>query len=562
MERIKILLVDDDGESRGLFQQELEVEFERLGIPVDFGNSRSASTALRKLKNTADRHESIDVAFIDLCLTADSADPDGVRVLRDMAEYHKDAYVLLYTGLDRENPGFTHEYQDLANLVIRKWDIRENSKWSWRSIAEDIKVHLTNVGRLNAGPTTYNEEDVGIMSVLEEVGHDAPLSERHEVGARILRLLALQCLDGLVNRGRDLEIEFLASGRSGANVCRLVFSGASEPRQSFVLKFSFDQGALKRELEKNRDAVGVLGQSPLMAIVGKLGSHKSGYHAITANFVANASNNAMPLRKWLTDMATAEQATRMAKEVLAELLEPLFHPNGFPRVSVDDWITLRSGKRLRTLAAIERYGSALSDSRAGDLPDSVELMGRLSAFVHGSREIAGAPSVLADVVQVRSFGDLHSNNILVQLGVNPRPVLIDASLYGQDHWSADHVRLLVDLLLRVRNSGVESMLWPPVTDADEQVVLLCRQCQSPESLEEPRGGATDAFIAQAVRQLTSSTHRDALGIPSTAWHWEWHVALARELLRQATYEDLTPPRACMGLVLADRHLRIASGLPR
>jgi hypothetical protein len=92
--------------------------------------------------------------------------------------------------------------------------------------------------------------------------------------------------------------------------------------------------------------------------------------------------------------------------------------------------------------------------------------------------------------------------------------------------------------------------------------LLCHECPSPESVEEPGNGATGAFIAQAAQQLTSSTHRDALGISPTAWHWQWHVALARELLRHATHEDLTPPRACMGLVLADQHLRIASGLPQ
>lgn len=563
MERIKILLVDDEEENAGLFEEEFTIEFERLGIFADFVHGAdSAISALRAIKEMADRQELIDAVFVDLCLTNNSSDPNGARVLDAMAEHYRDAYILLYTGLDRENPGFADKYRDQASLAIARWDIKQSSYWSWRTIAEDIKAHLINVGRLNARPATYDEEDVGIMSVLEEVGDDAFPAKRHEVGARILRLLALECLDGIVNPDRDLKIEFLAAGRSGANVCRLIFGGAREPRQSFVLKFGFDQGALKRELEKNRDAVKVLGQLPLMATVGKLASHKSGYHAITANFAANASSNAIPLREWLTGVATSEQATRMAEEVLNELLEPLFSRDGVPEMSVDDWITLRPGRRLRTLAAIERYGHVLSDSRTYGLPGSDELIERLSAFVRGDREIAGTPSALVNVVRVRSFGDLHSNNILVQLGVNPRPVLIDASLYGEDHWSADHARLLIDLLLRVRNSGVESLLWPPVTDADEQVVLLCHECPSPESVEEPGDGATGAFIAQAVRQLTSSTHRDALGISSTAWHWQWHVALARELLRHATHEDLTPPRACMGLVLADQHLRIASGLPQ
>lgn len=565
MEHIKVLIVDDEEGNASLFEDEFRTEFRHLGIDAEFPKAKSANAALQAIgiaTDSEDSKEFIDVVLVDLCLTSGSKDPDGARVLKHMAEHHRDAYVLLYTGIPEENPGFTHRYQTETNLALTRWDIGERAYWSWRTIAEDIKSHLINVGRLDAGPVAYDENDVGIISVLDEVGHGAPPAERHQVGARILRLLALQCLEGLVSRDRDLRIEFLAAGRSGANVCRLIFSGADRPPRSFVLKFGFDQGALRRELEKNKEAVGDLGQSPLMAIEGKLASHNSGYHAITANYAGNASNKAVPLRKWLTDFATATQARSMAEQVLGELLEPLFYSGGLKEKSVDEWMTLGSGRKLRTLAAIERYGSVLGDARAYDLPDSVKLTGRLSAFVHGSREIAGALSEQAKVVQVRSFGDLHSNNILVQLGANPRPVLIDASLYGEDHWAADHARLLVDLLLRVRNAGVESLLWPPMTDADEQVVLLCNQCQSPESLEAPGGEATDAFIAQAVQQLVSATHRDVLSVASTSWHWEWHVALARELLRQATYEDLTPPRACMGLVLADRHLQRASKLPR
>lgn len=557
MERIKILLVDDVSNNAEVFKEEFKFELEDAGLlPVWIPDIDSSHSARRAIRDEVNRP--IDVAMVDLCLTQDSANPDGASVLDDMEKYYPNAYVLLYTSMVQEHPGFKDTFRGQTNLALIRTEIRAGSDWSWKKIAQDIKAHLISVGRLSVGQTTYDQDDVGIMSVLEEVGRSAlSFFPRHEAGARILRLLAFECLDGHVDRERDLNIEFLAAGKSGANVCRLVFSGGNQTPQSYVLKFGFDKDSLRRELDRNGAAVKALGQSPLMAIVGKLGSHKAGYHAITANF---ASDNAVPLKKWLAHIAAADEATTMAKQLLSGRLTPLFDSVGIPELGVDEWITLGPGRRLRTLDVIERYRDVLNNPRACGISDSVKLIQRLSAFVRGNRGVAGAPSELRKVIQVRSFGDLHSNNVLVQLGVIAQPVLIDASLYDVDHWSADHARLLVDLLLRVRNSGVDSMLWPPITDADEQVVLLCPKCQSRESLEEPEAGATGAFITQAVRQLTSSTHMDPLGITSEAWHWEWHVALARELLRQATYEDLTPPRACMGLILADQHLRIAREL--
>jgi CheY-like chemotaxis protein len=556
VEQINVLLVDDDKGNTDFFRENLEIEFERFGVSAVITSIHSVSEALRTVKSAADNQESIDAVLVDLCLTSGSSDPNGLRVLRDIRDLHKGAYRLLYTGFHENNPGFARDYKDLADLTIVSLEINEGSSLSWRTIAGYIKSHLIDAGRLTAGPTAYDVEDVGIMSVLEEVGHDAPPSERADAGARILKLLALQCLEGRVAPESGLRIEFLAAGRSGANVCRLVFSS---PSQSFVLKFGYDQGGLKRELEKNREAFDVLGQGPLMQVVGALASHRSGYHAIAANFASNSLGRVVTLRKWLGETATVDDAARIAEEVLTEMLVPLFNVDEVEEKKIDEWIGFRPGRQLRTLEAIKRYNGALGDARACNAASAKELVDRLTAFVRGDRDISGAPSEQATVKYVRSFGDLHSNNVLIQLGVNPRPFLIDASLFGKDHWSADHARLFADLLLRVRNCGIESMLWPAVTDADNEIVMLCERCQSPGSLGTP-DGPTDAFIAHAVRQLDVSTHMAPLAIPSISWHWEWHVSLAREFLRQAAYEDLTPPRACMALLLADRHLEIAKGL--
>ena len=121
-------------------------------------------------------------------------------------------------------------------------------KWRWRDLAQDIKRHLIDIGRIESGRVTYNQEDVGVVSVLENVGRRVARLGGHEQGARALRHLAFRCLDGLVSEAADVDISFLAAGRSGASVCRLDISGGGEPSQAFVLKFGFDRGALEQEL--------------------------------------------------------------------------------------------------------------------------------------------------------------------------------------------------------------------------------------------------------------------------------------------------------------------------
>ena len=562
MKPVRILIVDDVADNIKYFQDKLEIELGKLDLtPIWICNANSRYTAYQEI--TSESNKPIDVAMIDLCLTENSDEPDGTGVVDDVRRYHPDAYVILYTQMIKSHPDFKKEYGGSADLSLMKYEIKDRSTWSCQNISQEIDRHLISIGRKETGETNYNENDVGIMSVLEEVGHDAQGVTSDVAGARILRSLAFECLDGRVEQNRDLTIEFLAAGRSGAHVCKLDFDETKhQPRESFVLKFGFDEGALKKELSRNAEAVRVLGQSPLMAIIGKLGIHKLGYRAIVANFAASSSNNVMPLRKWLTGTTIPDQAKVAAQELLCDQLRPLFASVRAEKVAVDEWISFKPGRRLRTLAVLDRYRYALDDSRACGVTDSADLVRRLSNFVEGDRSIAGTPSPKREVLRVKAFGDLHSNNVLIQLGVNPRPTLVDASLYGPDHWSADNARLLVDVLLRVRNSGVESMLWPALTESDEQVVLLCPHCQSRESLEHPEHGSVDAFIGQAVSQLERSTHRELLAVSPDAWHWEWHVALARELLRQSSYEDLSPPRACMGLLLADLHLRKAKELPQ
>lgn len=556
MTAVKVLLVENDPEDERLFLDFFPYELEKVGITAEWDSAGDWPTARKKIQAAEQSGTPIDVAIVDLFLIENSLDQTGALVLRQTKDSNERAYVLLVTASQHLAPTFKDDYDAETSRALVKNEISAQSRWSWSELAREIRQHLVDIGRLTMGEVTYEEEDAGIISVLEEVGRGLAEPGGHKEGAHALRVLAFKCLRDQVSDESDVNIGFLTAGRSGASVCRLDVSRTGEPTQSFVLKFGVDRRALEQELERNTEAGKVLEQSSLMAIKGNLGSDGRRYHAITAR----TANRAVSLRKWLTDQATIEDARTVAQMVLVKQLGPLFRSDGRSESGTNDWIALRPGRKLRALAAIERYGNVLADPRTAGTPHGGETVQLLSAFVNSNGQGAGPVNSQRSVVFTRVFGDLHSGNVLVQPDTMPLPVLIDASLYGRGHWSSDNARLLVDLLLRVRKPGVESMLWPCMAGDDEELIRLCPFCQSQESLEKPQEQATEAFIAQAVQLLPDSTRRKELSIPRDVWHWEWHVALVRELLRQAAHEDLTPPRACLALAAAGEHLRTARNL--
>jgi hypothetical protein len=106
------------------------------------------------------------------------------------------------------------------------------------------------------------------------------------------------------------------------------------------------------------------------------------------------------------------------------------------------------------------------------------------------------------------------------------------------------------------------MIWTDFRGECDIAAALCPVCGgcSVEKFEGWGREAVDAFIERAVELLPRSTHMEDLRVHPDDWHWEWHVGLAKEFLRQSAYEDLTPPRACLALIAAGEHVRIASEL--
>jgi hypothetical protein len=117
----------------------------------------------------------------------------------------------------------------------------------------------------------------------------------------------------------------------------------------------------------------------------------------------------------------------------------------------------------------------------------------------------------------------------------------------------DYARLLVDVFLRVRHAGVPAMLWSTFRGDLAESGWLCplRRCPTADT------STPTAFLDQICAEV-SAARADYPGTDFGGWHWQWHVAVAKELLRQASSPDLTPMRAALALVAAGRHLREAA----
>ena len=422
-------------------------------------------------------------------------------------------------------------------------------KWTFEDQADTAAI----------GRVIFDPNSETIVPLLDSIGRSSksvPSIQGHENeesaeqgGALTIRNLMARCLETDFDEQATVLISHVVGGGSGACVLRVDLIRSGDPRQSFILKFGLDKIALERARWANSEAQKVLGQDAIVSFIGEIQTDASGYHAV----VTRVANGSAALADWLLYAATSGEAARVADALFIDLLHPLFGRDGRRSVEASKWLSLSVADIMRARETLTRYEPVLSDGRVGKVwRGAVEFKG-LRALLEGDGYSLRLTKIWPDTVQfVRGFGNLHSRNVLVQGTVQPRPVLVDASLYGFHHWASDSARLIVDLFLRARRPGVESMLW---SDLEESVGAGERLC--PHSCEGPAKDdrAVDAFIATGVRRASIFTNALELGILSSDWHWQWHTAIAREFLRQSSHADLTPPRAALALILAARHLR-------
>jgi hypothetical protein len=546
-----------------VIQQSLEIEFKKLSWQVEwapFTNSIKARNAVN------DSPTPFDFAIVDLFIYEDEME-DGLEVLKDITDKSPGTYRLLVTSHSAKAPGFREDAKHYFNDAIDRVALGNASQWKFVQVAKKIIQNATAVGLLDIADTTY-ADDPRVMSLLNKIGRASaaprfeqnssanPSDERRDAGLRIIRNLALHCLEEISPANVTLCIDYAPTGKSGAQVCRIELLRNDIPRQAFILKLSFDRGMLQRESKANREAAMPLSPPDLIPLVGEVQSDSSGYHAIAAR----VASGTLTLRDWLDQPASERAAADVAKVLFGQILRPLFTSDGWKRVALEDWLTPSSWDIVRARATMSKYRAAIEDARAGGRRSARHLLRPLQDFLDSGRyPFPSDAHPPAQVRYVRAWGDLHAGNILVPTDQLPRPILIDASRYGHDHWASDAARLITDLFLRSRKPGVDGMVWD---ELDQALYFGHRLCPHNELRWGDTPTSVERFVSQCVEDLVSYTCAMSLEIMPDEWHWQWHAALAKEFLRQSSYDDLPPPRAVLSLLLAAAHMRISRLLIR
>jgi CheY-like chemotaxis protein len=546
------LVVDDEVDLAENTRELMDVAFLELSLPVEWHNAHSVPEAIRAVRD----EPPFDFAIVDFSMERGNT---GLRVVKELRRRHRsDCYILVVTGYPQDNVDFIGEsLRADANAALLRGQLILSSRdgddaWNAYGVARRIRKHLIALDRGPGGFTIDFDEGVGIQSMLYSLG-DPPGDYPHAAarGEHIARNLILDCL------GRDeddastnLKVEYLAPGRSGAHVCKVVRSQQGHADQSFVLKIGLDHAALRAERLANALAAKSLSPQVLVQLSGEMRTHEaSGYAALEAGL----ARDSVTLAAWLSDPATeVAHARTVAEELFGVHLKVLFQANLRQERPVEDWLTLSPVLKLRVREALARYAGIWAHADGAGRRDVVDLTRDLHAFIDEGTLPGIDPRLRGGrVTQVHAFGDLHSTNVMVYTAAHPRPLLVDASQYGSHHWATDATRLVVDLVVQVRRLGVESMRWPAV---GEDIAYAEGLCGDGGDAATP----VDAFIKAVVGRRHAYLHLDEVAPRKSDWHWQWHVALAKEFLRQGSRSGMLPTRAVVALTAAAGHLARAA----
>ncbi|MET7970909.1 response regulator [Micromonospora sp. NPDC005305] len=550
------LVVDDKPAVIRQVQDILDYGFSQLGEwEVEYEEASTPAEAV-KLAREVD----FDFAVLDFDLNDETCLP----VVKELRKRRKDnCYILVVTGESKKNPNFLKRSMGAGadDAIIRDNHLTmspafegDRNGWDGENLARRIRERMRVQDREDGFRIVFAPE-AGVQSMLHSLG-DPPGEYRDAMrrGELIARTLIVKCLGTDDDTGTSLTVQHLAPGRSGAHVCKVVRVQPGQPTESFVLKIGLDRASLAAEKEANSLAARALRSQVLVRLDRELRSHEqSGYSAIAAEL----AKDAVTLKDWLQQPGTTtEQATKVARELHRGHLKELLQPGLRERQPVSQWLTMSPVLHGRVLEALGTYAQVWRDDRGAGQADAEQMASLLRDFVDTGALPGVAPKRLGEqVLHAGGFGDLHSGNVLVQSVGEPHPLLIDASQYGLHHWATDTTRLLVDLVLQVRRPGIESMLWSGLAAEAGFATGLC-DCTG--SLEPDPGDPTDAYILNLVTERATYLCLDDLEPRRADWHWQWHVALAREFLRQGSRPGLLPTRAVLALTAAARHLQQAA----
>ena len=549
MAQIRALVVDDQPKMVESMRMRLgreigwEVDWKTAGN-VDEGQSLMASS-----------YEPFDLVIADLMFPRedfpDDLEPRGLDLIKAARRHSGQTFILaITTGQDHLHDLVDDARHLGAHHVVRRNDFSTTSQvHSPAAIAAKIREHLLDNGTVRTCEVTADLRDPGIQGLLHQVGE-----------ATVARLYSkVLAVNG--HQTGQIELRFLTPGASGASICTATAHVDGIGRMNHFLKLSQARELLDREAERGARAAEVVSSHLLVQhrpsySVGPV----NGWYALGGPFIERATT----LRGWLLAKEQPPEPAAIADVLEALFVDGLTHVYGdgrYARTTPLDSFSFAPYRQRCILEVLAELSEALERDDGGSLgADAVPIARELRAFVV-DRSLPGSTpprDIPGETYECHAHGDLHADNVLIATGRHPRPLLIDTSHFGMAHWATDPAWLAVDLLMRSVDAGSESMLF---TGFGTWRTLAARFGAGEADLAAVTATPATSAALAALSWIATNLHRiTPVMSPAAAQshRWEWHVALARSLLRCTYHSDIPHAKRALAFVAAYDQLNAAA----
>ena len=538
MARIRALVVDDDPRLAESMKNRLGRE---IGWDVDWETATDVDEGQRLLASSA---MPFDLVVADLMFpredVPDLDDPRGFDLIKDASQRSAHTFILaVSTGRDYLPDLMENARRLGAHHVVRRSEFSTASTvHSPAAIAAKIQAHLLDNGTVSTGEVAADPLDPGIQGLLHQVGE-----------ATIARLYS-KILEAGGHQTDRIELRFLTPGASGASICTVTAQVDGVGRMSHILKLSQAEDLLTREAERGRRAAEVL-PPPLLVqhrpphAVGPV----NGWYALAGPLIERATT----LRGWLAGERTPEMVSHVLEALFADGLAHVYAEGRPTPMHLLESFGFTPYRQRCILQVLEELREALERDDGGGLAGETGRIVRvLTTFITESR----LPGITQDEIPRETYvcyahGDLHGANVLVSTGHHPWPQLIDPSHFGVAHWATDPALLAVDLLMRSVDAGTESMLF---TGFSTWRTLASRFAAGQQELTAVTTTPGTSSALAALSWIAANLNRVAPvmrpGNGESRYRWEWHMALARNLLRCTYHTDIPHAKRALAFVAA------------
>jgi hypothetical protein len=546
--RIRALMVDDDARMLDSTQARIRRE---IAWEIDWKTTTDVDEGRRLITSSV---PPFDLVIADLMFPREDypgqLEPRGLDLIREASRRSSHTFILAISiGPENVHDLMDRARQSGAHHVVRRIEFStESTVHSPAAIAAEIQTHLLDNGTVRTCEVTADPHDPGIQGLL------------HQVGESTVARLYAKILESSGHQAERIDLRFLTPGASGASVCAVTAHLPGIRPISHILKLSQARDQLAREAERGKRAAEVF---PTNLLIQHRPQHTvgpvNGWYALSGQFMGRA----ITLRSWLLSAQPSSTSVGdLMEELFVDGLGDVYADGQLVPVEPADSFSFTPYRQQCILQVLDELTEALTRDDGGALGEETAVLVRaVRAFVTQGRLPNGVShrDISRDTYICYQHGDLHAGNILVSAGLQDHPLLIDTSHCDMAHWAADPVCLAVDLLMRSVDAGTESMLFTGFSRWQELAARF-GACES-DLTARTATPATSAALA-ALSWLATNLHRVTPALqPSfirSNRRWEWHMALARGLLRCTYHADVPHAKRALAFVAAYDQLTAAA----